>query len=307
MRLTQYLLKRRMPVLLSARGAGCLFMLLAWASGILFALSYHPAYAEVVLSSFTASVMGDSILLEWTTVSEINNVGFFIQRAQQANGPYVRISPYFPTLSENGEGDEYFWFDDVVEADQVYYYRLEAIDTAGVSQFFGPIPGSLNTALLTGTPLASPTPGRTASPATASATPTTTRQPTAAGQRTATIGSSGALSVSPTASLPAPEGTQMIELTQTETPAQSSTPTLTRTLEPLPTIELIFPPTSTPPPAEVASAEHPTPSGETLENDARAIRWAPSPQRWIVLMALVGALWLCLGGLLVFLARRLGD
>lgn len=99
----------------------------------------------------------------------------------------------------------------------------------------------------------------------------------------------------------------MAELTQTEQPTQSPTPTSTRTLEPLPSIELIFPPTSTPPPAEVASAENPTLASEGLEDDARAIRWAPSPQRWIVLMALVGALWLCLGGLLVFLARRLGD
>lgn len=126
MRLIQDLLKRRMLASSSVRWTGCLFALLA--SGVLFAWAYHPAYAEVVLYSFTASVMDDSILLEWITVSEINNVGFFIQRAQQADGPYVRISPYFPTLSENGEGDEYFWFDEVVEADQVYYYRLEAIE-----------------------------------------------------------------------------------------------------------------------------------------------------------------------------------
>jgi hypothetical protein len=262
-------------------------------------LSVRPVSAAIVLEVFTAVGVGDEILIQWSTASETDNVGFYIQRSGSISGSFARVSPYFPSYSEDGLGAEYFWFDDTVETDVLYYYRLEAIDRNTISQYFGPIAGSTNPNLLTATPAGSRTVTSSAPTRTATATATISlTSPSGVTSPTGTGTPSEALiSPSPTS---APED-------GTLTPDQNLTPTValseTATLEPLPTIELIFPATLTP----KAEVIFPTPRatiGIRIDQDAGEEASGLST-RTVILIVLVAALWISLGALLFILVRQL--
>lgn len=115
----------------------------------------------VNLVSFTATPSRNGILLEWETASEIDNAGFHIWRSDTAEGTYTQITnELIPAQGEPSMGAEYeyedtdvarkvftrhdknrnrvYIFQDLAQG-RTYYYKLEAIDNAGVSEFFGPV------------------------------------------------------------------------------------------------------------------------------------------------------------------------
>ena len=110
------------------------------------------------LEQFTALPQGDRIILTWTTLSEVDNAGFNLWRSESKssesksgeskngeskNGNYIRINPK-PIAAEGGAtlGAEYSYTDNTVDTTRpgiTYYYKLEEIDTKGVSTFHGPV------------------------------------------------------------------------------------------------------------------------------------------------------------------------
>ncbi len=68
-----------------------------------------------------------SILLEWTTLSEINNEGFEIQRKAENEREFKTIS-WLDGQGESNEEHEYSYIDNDVERGITYYYRLKQID-----------------------------------------------------------------------------------------------------------------------------------------------------------------------------------
>jgi hypothetical protein len=276
------------------------FLLLICLQGVM------KAWAVVTIDEFIASAVGETVLLEWRTISETGNAGFYIQRSNQEGGPFLRISPYFESLVQDGVGEEYFWFDITAEPGIVYYYRLEAIDDQGISQFFGPIPGSINEGLITATFANAQTPTRTPTPpgisatgaATATgATPTATRAAVSTG-----------MLPSPTTpgitSTPTPD----VTLTAFAELGITLTPTMTSTLEPLPSIELLFPATMTPEPVSAASQPQLHAEAPTVLTAVVEVRGPFGlSNRLLALFGIVGALWLVLGALLVFLVRKLNN
>ena len=263
-------------------------------------LFIHDVRAVVFYEDFSATPTQDgNILLEWWTDSEVNNQFFFIQRSPAAQGAYERLnSSYTLTESVNGEGGYYYFYeDDNVETNQTYYYRVEAVDVDGSSSFYGPI----NSIVLE---------GKTATPtlvATASAQPTTPLvTPTRAGS-TATIAATFTRTVLIQAT-PAVTVTSRItdELGNTPDPNLTTTPTYTKTFEPLPTIELILPVSPT---SAIQNKE--TPTSRVVTQPATAVPKDISnslenlPDRLVVLIGVVGALWLTLGIFLVYMIRKL--
>lgn len=85
----------------------------------------------VQLSSFIVSTLNGSAALKWTTVSEVNNYGFAVQRGSSkdcladADGGF--LSGHGTTLLRH----DYAWTDQ----DPVAYYRLRQIDLDGTSHF----------------------------------------------------------------------------------------------------------------------------------------------------------------------------
>jgi predicted outer membrane repeat protein len=103
---------------------------------------------EVSLASFTAQVEkkpaadnGKSVLLSWTTASEVDNLGFNLYRAIEVNGARVKLNAgLIPTLVPPGSlfGADYRYTDSGLAGGTSYYYWLEAVDIHGGKELTGP-------------------------------------------------------------------------------------------------------------------------------------------------------------------------
>ena len=105
----------------------------------------------VELLSFTLESARKSIILNWETATEVDNLGFNLYRSTKVNGEKVRINQdLIPTNVPPGSlfGSAYSYIDTGEDLKQEkllpnsnYYYWLEARDIFGGSEFHGPITG----------------------------------------------------------------------------------------------------------------------------------------------------------------------
>ncbi|MCG3209543.1 MAG: hypothetical protein FOGNACKC_03170 [Anaerolineae bacterium] len=95
----------------------------------------------ITLASFAAVQGSGGVTVTWQTGTEIDNAGFNLHRATSPAGPYTRVNPaIIPAKGEAVSGASYTYFDAAAtEANTVYYYKLEDIDTSGISTFRGPV------------------------------------------------------------------------------------------------------------------------------------------------------------------------
>jgi len=90
----------------------------------------------VELSIFTAEQNNSSVALHWVTESEIENLGFIIERKGQNQKSYQEIASYLSYDALKGRGSttqvtEYHFIDKAVEVGQTYFYHLTDIDYRG--------------------------------------------------------------------------------------------------------------------------------------------------------------------------------
>lgn len=98
-----------------------------------------PALA-VTLESFTAEAQPSSILLRWVTVSEVDNLGFNLYRADTPTSEPMLMNPeLIPSQSPGGGGASYEWADEFVIQGNSYFYWLESLGIQGNSQRYGPV------------------------------------------------------------------------------------------------------------------------------------------------------------------------
>lgn len=149
---------------------------------LLLAGSFRAAFANVELTSFTATAQADNtILLRWETASEVDTVSFLLYRSQSA-APTSWGEPIHTTPAQGAlAGAVYTYPDAAVEPGVLYYYRLEDLDNTGASSPHGPISAGIGvtTATPTNTPIRTATPTATNQPGAATATsapPTATRR-----------------------------------------------------------------------------------------------------------------------------------
>jgi len=94
----------------------------------------------ITLAAFTATPGESGVTVTWETGTEIDNAGFNLYRAFAAPGPYTRLNPnLIPATGSAVTGAAYSYLDVTAAPDTVYFYKLEDIDTAGVSTFHGPV------------------------------------------------------------------------------------------------------------------------------------------------------------------------
>ena len=91
----------------------------------------------IELASFSAVATGDSVTLSWETGAEVDNAGFNLYRAEHADGAYVKINNELIGAGGNGTGANYSYVDSV--GDGSFFYKLEDVDTSGVSTVHGPV------------------------------------------------------------------------------------------------------------------------------------------------------------------------
>ncbi len=80
------------------------------------------------------------VIVEWSTETEINTVGFNLYRAESPEGPFTRVNDQLiPSSPDPLVGGHYVYTDTQVVAGRTYYYELEDVEASGVSTRHGPI------------------------------------------------------------------------------------------------------------------------------------------------------------------------
>jgi len=82
-----------------------------------------------------------NVMVYWETDAEVDNEGFNIYRADAEDGVYERVNDSL--IPAQGENSTYVFVDDVDDM-KTYYYKLEDIDTYGISTFHGPVSATPN-------------------------------------------------------------------------------------------------------------------------------------------------------------------
>jgi hypothetical protein len=81
-----------------------------------------------------------TVIVEWTTASELDTAGFNLYRGDTADGPFMQVNDYLiPSAADPLVGGSYVFTDTHVVAGQTYYYQLEDVETDGTTTRHGPI------------------------------------------------------------------------------------------------------------------------------------------------------------------------
>ena len=100
---------------------------LAWMVWIVIA-------AAALLLAYQALRSGQtvSVIVEWSTASELNTAGFNLYRAESANGPFEQVNETLIAGSPDPlTGGDYAFVDSAVTPGMIYYYQLEEVETNG--------------------------------------------------------------------------------------------------------------------------------------------------------------------------------
>jgi len=109
----------------------------------------------ITLASFTASVdmKASGVRLDWCTVTEINNYGFYVQRkSAEESGFVVLPGSFVPGHGTTNEPQQYS-FTDRPPAAGVYYYRLRQVDLDGSEHFSEAVQAGMTTSVAELTPM----------------------------------------------------------------------------------------------------------------------------------------------------------
>ena len=87
---------------------------------------------------FKARATADGIVvLKWKTASEVNNAGFNIHRARHKDGRYAQVNNAIIS-AKGGTSEASYRYEDTL-GKGTFYYKLEDVDTNGVSTTHGPV------------------------------------------------------------------------------------------------------------------------------------------------------------------------
>lgn len=104
---------------------------------------FYDNALPVELTSFTSSVNGSTVSLNWVTATELNNQGFEVER-KAANGEFMTVG-FVNGKGTTSEVSEYNFVDQVAEAGS-YTYRLRQIDFDGSFEYSNEINVDVTTA-----------------------------------------------------------------------------------------------------------------------------------------------------------------
>jgi len=92
-------------------------------------------YAPFDLASITAEALGRSIVLQWTTAAEHGLMGWNVYRAESPTGPFTRLNGVAQPAYGDGQQDTgYLYVDEDVRPARRYYYVVEGLTTAGLTE-----------------------------------------------------------------------------------------------------------------------------------------------------------------------------
>lgn len=93
----------------------------------------------IELASFDVQALNGAVRIAWETAAEIDNAGFNIYRAEDADGDYERINAsIIPAEGSVTEGAAYTFTDRTAQNGKTYYYRLQDVDSEGEAKMHEP-------------------------------------------------------------------------------------------------------------------------------------------------------------------------
>ncbi len=105
----------------------------------------------IQLSTFAAAIMAPgSVTLSWTTLSETNNYGFYVQKGSSPGSAFVRISGSFVAGHGTTVVEHRYTYTDDAHAQADSYYRLEQMDLDGSTHYSDPVKAQGLTGVETG-------------------------------------------------------------------------------------------------------------------------------------------------------------
>lgn len=102
----------------------------------------------ITLASFSANLLQNNktVELNWMTINEINNYGFFVERRAENESQFMEIPESF--VEGHGttyEPHEYNYNDNTINTPGIYYYRLRQVDNDGLTHYSNPVMINLST------------------------------------------------------------------------------------------------------------------------------------------------------------------
>jgi photosystem II stability/assembly factor-like uncharacterized protein len=112
-----------------------------WAVGLNSTiLEYAVVHAlPVQLASFSASVVGASVRLNWMTISEVNNFGFYVERSLNSSSGFERLPNSFVAGNGTTNVPRTYSFIDQNPLGGNTFYRLQQIDLDGTIHYTEPV------------------------------------------------------------------------------------------------------------------------------------------------------------------------
>jgi len=91
------------------------------------------ATTAVALDSASISRSSEGAVIEWQTVSELDHLGFHIQRREDRNLTWTQLTDTpIPSPSPGApEGQSYRWVDATIDDNAFYHYRIDGVDLQG--------------------------------------------------------------------------------------------------------------------------------------------------------------------------------
>lgn len=99
-------------------------------------------YLPVTFGSLIANKMENSnyVKIEWSTVSEINNLGFYVQRKGEYDTEYLSLNEdIIPGSNTTLQNQFYYFIDTTIISNGNYYYRIKQVDNNGLESYSNPI------------------------------------------------------------------------------------------------------------------------------------------------------------------------
>jgi hypothetical protein len=93
----------------------------------------------IQLSSFRAIAGTGGVRLDWTTLSELNNYGFFVERSADNTSLYTELNGSFTPGHGTTNEPQAYTFTDATATAGVWYYRLKQMDLDGSITYCDPV------------------------------------------------------------------------------------------------------------------------------------------------------------------------
>ncbi len=98
-------------------------------------IDFSGTIVPVELTSFTGKYVGNTVQLKWETATELNNLGFDVQRSI-AGTDFVTVG-FVQGKGTTTEKNDYSFVDKSISPNKIYSYRLKQIDFDGSYSFAG--------------------------------------------------------------------------------------------------------------------------------------------------------------------------